>query len=271
MPVRDWLRTNPLALAVRLTDHPNKAMSRFFVRAATFFTAWLHRKDLNYLAMLFGTDKWGQHWYTQHYQGVFAPLRKSRLHILEIGVGGYSDPSIGACSLRMWKAYFRRGRIVGIDICDKSRLVEGRIDIRQCSQTDADALRRLSDEYGGFDIVIDDGSHVNAHVIRTFEILFPLLRDNGIYAIEDTQTAYWQEWGGGIGRPESSMSFLKSLVDGLNHAEYPIPNYHPSYFDKHIVEITFFHNLALIRKALNDEGTNCPGYVEREIRIMTKL
>jgi hypothetical protein len=51
--------------------------------------------------------------------------------------------------------------------------------------------------YGfGFDIIIDDGSHVNEHVITTFEYLLPILNNEGLYVIEDTQTAYWPEYGG---------------------------------------------------------------------------
>ena len=84
-----------------------------------------------------------------------------------------------------------------IDLHDKRHLSEERIDIRQCDQTDAEALRQLVSEYGGFDIIIDDGSHLNDDVIKTFNILFPLLRQDGIYVVEDTQTAYWPTWGGG--------------------------------------------------------------------------
>lgn len=225
---------------------------------------WLHRNDLNRLAGVFKTDKWGSHWYTQHYDRYFRPIRLKRLNVLEIGVGGYEDPERGAESLRMWKAYFPNSRIVGIDLCDKTHFRENRIDIRQCDQTDSVALRRLSADYGGFDVVIDDGSHLNDHVIKTFNIMFPLLNPNGIYAVEDLQTAYWPSWGGGVSEPGSSMSFLKTLVDGLNHAEFPIPNYLPSYSDLHIVEVAFFHNLAFIRKGRNCESSNCQSEIVQQ-------
>ena len=39
---------------------------------------------------------------------------------------------------------------------------------------------------GTFDIILDDRSHLNKDVIQSFETLFPLLNDNGIYIIEDT-------------------------------------------------------------------------------------
>jgi hypothetical protein len=146
---------------------------RSLARAAKTGLGWWHRNDLNRLALLFGTDKWGSHWYTQHYQRYLRPLKDQRLNVLEIGVGGYESSEEGGESLRMWKAYFRKSQIVGIDLYDKTHLREPRIDIRQCDQTDSEALLRLSSEYGGFDIIVDDGSHLNEHVIKTFQILFP--------------------------------------------------------------------------------------------------
>jgi len=231
-------------------------MHRRFVSISRAVAAWWYRNDLNQLALIFGTDKWGSHWYTEHYQSYFRPFKQQQLSLLEIGVGGYKDPAAGGESLRMWKAFFPRARIVGIDVEDKTIFRAHRIDIRQCDQTDSEALIRLCDEYGGFDIVIDDGSHVNEHVIKTFRVLFPRLRRNGIYVVEDMQTSYWPTYGGGIGNPRSSMSFFKSLIDGLNHAEYPVEDYTPDYFDQNIVEIAFFHNLVLIRKGENSSKSN---------------
>lgn len=245
-----------------------EAQYRSLARTAKNAQAWRHQDDLVRLATLYGTDKWGSHWYAQHYQRYFGPLRERRLNVLEIGVGGYNDRDSGGHSLRMWKAYFRNSRIVGIDIEDKSRLRENRIDIRQCDQSNSEMLMQISREYGGFDIIIDDGSHLNNHVINTFHVLFPLLRENGIYAVEDTQTAYWPTWGGGIDRSENSVSFFARLVNGLNHAEYPLEAYEPDYFDKNITEIAFFHNLIFIRKGQNNEGTNLPKLIEHEVAAM---
>jgi hypothetical protein len=191
---------------------------------------------------------------------------KSRpLNVLEIGVGGYEYSELGGSSLRMWRSYFPKSRIVGIDIYDKRHFSEDRIDIRQCDQTDEDALKRLCQEYGGFDIVIDDGSHFNGHVIQTFEVLFPFLRPDGIYVVEDLQTAYWPSYGGGINAPRSSMTYFKSLVDGLNYVEFPIAQYEPTFYDLNIVEIAFVHNLVFIRRGTNDEKTNCPDQIQHEI------
>ncbi len=143
------------------------------------------RSDLVLLARLHGTDKWGTHQYALHYQKHFERLRNRRLNLLEIGVGGQENPKIGGHSLRMWKDYFPNANIYGLDIYDKSSLEEPRIRIFRGSQADTHLLKQIVSETGRLDIVIDDGSHINEHVITAFQTLFPLLADDGIYAIED--------------------------------------------------------------------------------------
>lgn len=214
--------------------------------------------NLPALASFTGTDKWGKHWYAQHYQTHFAPLRRRRLNVLEIGVGGYEDPQMGGSSLRMWKSFFPRSNIYGIDIEDKTALAEPRIRIFQGSQADPDFLRRVVNEMGSLDIVIDDGSHVCEHIIKSFEILFPLLAENGIYAVEDTQTSYWPKFGGtsdDFNDRRTTMGYFKALADGLNYEEFLKRDYQPSYTDKHIVSMHFYHNLIFIHKGVNEEGS----------------
>ncbi len=122
-------------------------------------------------------------------------------------------------------------------------------------------MRQLSHDVGPFGIVVDDGSHINAHVIRSFGILFPLLSERGIYVVEDTQTAYWGgKYGGrppGDASAPTSMNFLKSLVDGLNHREFPRgPDFNPGYLERHIVALHFYHNMVFVQKGLNNEPSN---------------
>ena len=228
----------------------------------------VHGKDLSRLARLFGTDKDASHFYSQHYQEHFQALRLKHLNILEIGIGGYDEPKQGGHSLRMWKAYFRNARINGIDLLDKSFHEEERIRTFAGSQADEAFLKRVIAEIGTPDIIIDDGSHRSEHIIASFKILFPLLAPNGIYVVEDLQTSYWGpgstatgDWGGSsdLSAPHTSVNFLKSLVDCLNHEEFTVERYSPSYFDKHIVAMHFYHNLAFIQKGNNDEGSNWLG------------
>lgn len=218
--------------------------------------------DLTRLARLYDTDKWGNHSYTPHYARHFGPMRRRRLNVLEIGVGGYDDPYVGGSSLRMWKSYFPRARIFSLDLYDKSPQEEPRIRIFQGSQADPDVLRRMADAIGPIDIVIDDGSHINAHVLTTFHALFPHVREGGFYVVEDTQTSYWAELGGASVRPalpETSMGFFQRLVDGLNYEEFEDEAYVPTTYDRQIVAMHFYHNLVFIEKGRNEEGSNVLG------------
>jgi hypothetical protein len=214
--------------------------------------------SLRELAVRHGTDKEGAHFYARWYERFLAHLRDRPITLLEIGVGGYEDPTVGGESLRMWKEYFPSGRIVAIDVYDKQALVEDRIDIVQGSQDDPVVLERLGNEYGPFDVIVDDGSHHSPHVIASFTHLFPHLTPDGIYVIEDLQTSYWPEFQGShdLGDPATSMNFLKRLVDGLNHVEWDVVDYEPTTTDRQIESITFVHNMAFIQRGPNDEPSN---------------
>jgi hypothetical protein len=234
-------------LLTRLSpEHRAKFKQHAAEPLAVFYSGNLRR-----LAQIYGSNKWGGHWYCQHYERHFAPLRKKDITLLEVGIGNGS-------SLRMWRKYFSRGRIYGLDILDKSAHNEKRIRTFQGDQSDETFLRLVIKEIATPDIIIDDGSHLNKHVLKTFEVLFPLLADRGIYVIEDTLTSYWPSFGGGsqdLTNAPTSMCMLKGLADGLNHAEYMHlrPGFVPSYTDKHIVSLHFFHNMVIIYKGENNE------------------
>ena len=214
--------------------------------------------DLTSIAKKHGTDKADGHFYMLHYETHFSKFKNEKINLLEIGVGGYDKPDEGGASLRMWKEFFKRGNIFGIDIYDKHLLEEERITIFKGSQTDRAFLTSVINETGPLDIIIDDGSHINSHVINSFNILFPLLKVGGIYAIEDIQTSYWPDHGGNsfnLNKSDTTMNFFKKLTDGLNYEEFDNPYYKPSDFDKHIVSIHFYHNLIFLYKGLNNEGS----------------
>jgi hypothetical protein len=44
---------------------------------------------------------------------------------------------------------------------------------------------------GGWDIVIDDGSHLPRHQLVSFCALFPFVRPGGLYIIEDIESSYY--------------------------------------------------------------------------------
>lgn len=213
----------------------------------------LAARSLDEMARICGTNKAFVQGFMDYYEREFREIRKQPATLLEIGIGGWDDekgysvPTKGGESLRMWKAYFPNGSINGIDICDKRPHEEKRIRTFQGSQTDEQFLRKVVCEIGQPDIIIDDGSHICSHVITSFETLFPLLAPGGIYAIEDLQTSYLTEYEGSLDSPSTSMNYLKKLADGINYRQLPFP-YEPSYFDRHIESLTFYPYLCVIRK-----------------------
>lgn len=215
----------------------------------------LFAKNLDDMARICGTNKLEVQNFTRHYDAHFQTLRNQPVTLLEIGIGGwddakgYADSAKGGESLRMWKAYFPKGRIYGIDIEDKRPHEEKRIKTFQGSQDDADFLEKVIAETGPPDIIVDDGSHFTDHIIKSFEILFPLLKSGGIYAIEDLQTSYWTEYNGSedLNAPHTSMNYLKRLTDGINHKEFRT-GYEPNYFEKNIESLHFYQNLCVIYK-----------------------
>lgn len=157
-------------------------------------------------------DKWLH--YLELYEKHFADLRGRDLNFLEIGVfkGG---------SLEMWRNYFGpAASICGIDIDpDCAGYETTGTKVRIGSQADPVFLRRVIDEIGAPDVILDDGSHVAEHQKVSFETLFPLLKEGGLYVIEDIHTAYWPFWNGGHRKPGTAIELVKDMIDDM-HAWY---------------------------------------------------
>jgi len=132
--------------------------------------------------------------------------------MLEIGVleGG---------SLDLWRAYLGPSAVLfGIDIDPQcAAKVTPPSQVRIGSQDDPDFLREVISEMGEPDIILDDGSHVGRHQEASFRTLFPLLKNGGVYVIEDLHTAYWPgEWEGGYRRSGTAIEFVKQLIDDMH-------------------------------------------------------
>lgn len=149
--------------------------------------------------------KWSS--YFEFYDKYFKIFRQKKCKILEIGVckGG---------SLQMWRDYFgKESLIVGMDVDQEciSYTDEG-IDIFIADQSNTDHLTKFVEKYGKFDIIIDDGSHLNSHQIKTFEFLYDYLNEGGIYLVEDTHTSYWDEYKD---TNQTFTEFAKKIIDDL--------------------------------------------------------
>ena len=205
----------------------------------------------------FNSDKW-EH-YFDIYDHLLGKFYESKVNYLEIGVQNGGSLEIAK------KLFSSDSLIIGIDIDPNCKYLEGKVanHIIIGSQVDDTALSEVS-EYGPFDIVIDDGSHIQQHMLVTFLKLFPLLSQNGIYIIEDTHTNY---------SPEHQESFLgiglydyfKGLSERLNidfinshfrKERYKLPRHERSLINqipdivRDIFSIEFFDSVIAIKKEL---------------------
>jgi len=132
--------------------------------------------------------------YLEQYDPVLEPWVEKKIVLLELGVykGG---------SLLLWRDYFPLGTIVGIDInLPKNFQPAERIHVFEGSQADPRFLSRVANEIApdGFDIIIDDASHIGELTKIAFWHLFENhLNPNGLYVIEDWGTGYWDDWPDG--------------------------------------------------------------------------
>jgi hypothetical protein len=175
-------------------------------------------RTLDKIAKHYGTDKSSEiHNYCEKYEKWLPFDRLEPLKILEIGV-------LNGKSLLTWREFYPNATIVGVDIdprCTEFQNVNDNIYVEIGSQDNENFLSQVSSTYGPFDLILDDGSHMQSHIIFSFEKLFDTLKSDGVYVIEDSVTAYWPEYEGGFRKENTSVEYCKNLIDDVNfNGEY---------------------------------------------------
>ena len=139
--------------------------------------------SINTIFDKYNTDKNSSfHNYSRQYDTLFKEFRDKPIKFLEIGV-------LTGESMKAWREVFPNAKtIVGLDIDPRCKMYENtksNIFIEIANASDKARMEYMNEKYGGFDIIIDDGSHTNIDVINAFESLFPLLNNHGLYVVED--------------------------------------------------------------------------------------
>lgn len=142
----------------------------------------------------YDTDKIN-HDYLRLYDTQLAPYRERPVQLLELGV-------LNGGSLQLWRDYFPPGSsITGIDLQLPAQFHPGDgIHAFEGDQSDRSFLSRVAEQVApeGFDIIIDDASHMGEETRIAFWHLFDRhLKPGGLYAIEDWGTGYWDDWPDG--------------------------------------------------------------------------
>ena len=187
------------------------------------------RATLDELAQKYGTDKSTlEHGYTEKYVRYLENLRNKTVTVLELGWGGHEDPDKGGASAQMWRDYFKKGIVVCIDLEEKTITDAHKgIHFRQGSQSDPTFIKTLADEFGPFDLIVDDASHLSSLTIKSWELLYPHLKSGGLYVVEDTHMSYHDFYYGkdeanadpskmAAGGKMTAMHYFKRMADEVN-------------------------------------------------------
>tara|TARA_Y100001972_G_scaffold126675_2_gene181143 strand:- start:243 stop:875 length:633 start_codon:yes stop_codon:yes gene_type:complete len=122
--------------------------------------------------------------YLSIYENYFKKFKYDNINILEIGVR--NGPSV-----RTWKQYFPLATIFGVDIDERCKQhEEERVHITIGDATEKTTIDKINPSHINYDIIIDDGSHVNEDIIKTYNLLWDKLSSGGIYIIEDLYNSY---------------------------------------------------------------------------------
>jgi len=177
--------------------------------------------------------------YFEVYERHLEKYRDTSVNVLEIGVQGGG-------SLQMWKKYFGpNSKILGIDIDPTYKYQEDQISVEIGNQSDEEFLKRIVLEYGPFDVIIDDGSHIQSDVLNSFFFLYPTLNRGGTYIIEDTNTAYFDAFQGGLKSNANSISIFSNFIHDMN-VEYMEEPFNPGLKD--LSSMSFYNSMVVFEK-----------------------
>jgi hypothetical protein len=181
--------------------------------------------------------------YFEIYERYFQSFRGKSPVVIEIGVfkGG---------SLQMWKWYFGSGaRIIGIDIDSTCKQYEeDGIEVHIGSQDDPDFWNQLLNRIPKPDIIIDDGGHLVQQQIKCFQLVFPHLKEGGVYLCEDVHTSYWYKYGGGKRRMGTFIEFMKQRVDDIHGWYTRESNKYSKSIKENAYSISFYDSIVAVEK-----------------------
>lgn len=202
--------------------------------------------SLDEIGLAQGTDKAS---HGHDYLRVYEPLIPADVPIRLLEIGWYEG-----ASMRTWREYLHpESIVVGVDINQPADPVDG-VHFRHVNATSGE-IERVADEFGPFDVIVDDGSHLSPDVIATFKRLWPWVEEGGLYIIEDLHVAYHPDWHGwdptnptrGRVHGPTSMEYLKRIADDV-HFEHAAAGPSSRQGPRGLASIAFHPGVAILRK-----------------------
>jgi hypothetical protein len=182
--------------------------------------AMLTETDLCKTMKKHGSDKCSDwHNYTPVYSRIFSNIRHDVIDFFELGIymGG---------SVKGWADYFRNSQILAGDV-DKNYLVNNeRIKSFICDQDDANSIRSLWENFSGkrFDVIIEDGKHEFFSNMNFFQNSVHMLKENGIFIIEDLTHQTQHAFEGILVDLKNSFSLKEVFVLSIPNDKNKIDN-----------------------------------------------
>ena len=165
--------------------------------------------------------------------------------ILEIGV-------LGGGSIELWLKYFGEGaQVIGVDIDPRclEYKYEGNAQVIMGDQNSPEFWDEFLDKNTGFDIIIDDGSHIMEHQVLTLQKTFPHLKEGGVYICEDTHTSYWPRWNGEYDKKGTFLDYTKYLSDIMNQQHFQ-QKMEPAVLKtfENLYSMSFYNSMVVLEK-----------------------
>ena len=257
----DFFDINIINKILQITVNSDNNLSHALIEISNIVNYNKNKIDSEYnvnLMLQYGkinnTDKVTHHEYHKYYDYILKQFYNSHGSIVEIGIGT-------GVSLPMWISLFKNAHIYGVDIESEDKTNE-RYTIFKADQSNIDDLNILKSSLIDKNVffINDDGSHIPEHQLLSFNVLFPILVEGGIYIIEDIETSYWNkgecynyktEYG--YKHSKSIVEIFKEAVDIMNRefikekTQLSDKILHYNYIDS----VTFGRNCIIIKKGYN--------------------
>jgi hypothetical protein len=205
-------------------------------------------------------------YYYQRYDEFFRHHNFVPTGILEIGVHKGESTKVFATA-------YPSAKIVAIDLvtydhADFSAFPN--VTYLRADQTNRQRLEEVTDREfpSGFNLVVDDASHIGAYTHIAFHTVFPRMMAGGIYIIEDWGTGYWDDFPDGgrfqeypfnlhegniprrmLSHDFGMVGFVKSLVDMTSEPDIRLKQSDPPVRKSRIEKLEISEAICIALKA----------------------
>lgn len=146
--------------------------------------------------------------YFNIYSDLFTHLRGTKCTFIETGV-------LDGGSLFMWRNWLGPdARIIGIDLNpEASKWIDYGFEIYIGDQGDRHFWKKILEDIGEFDVLLDDGGHQSFQQIVTAEEAIIFAKNDCIIAIEDTASNFMKDFQ--CNSKFNFLNFAKDITDNL--------------------------------------------------------